>query len=138
MRAEISVMFNVKEVERSVRFYRKLGFDVRWKWKGDDGKLAYAGVGIGGAVIALGRIPPKGKEGGGGDRDYRDWVSTPLGAGIIVSVELQGVERLYQRARQAKVEIEEPLRERPYGTAFVVNDPDGYVVRFLRPKGEFA
>jgi catechol 2,3-dioxygenase-like lactoylglutathione lyase family enzyme len=136
MKAEISVMFNVKDVDRSVEFYRSLGFTTRWKWKGDDGKLRYAGVGIGEAVIALGRITP---EGGGGEyASYRKWVSTPLGAGVIVNVELRGVESTYKRAKNARAKIESRLREWPYGTAFTINDPDGYVVKFLRPKGEFA
>ncbi len=129
-------MFNVKDVDRSVAFYRALGFTSRWKWKGEDGKLAYAGVGIGEAVIALGRILP-----GGGGREYSNyqaWVSSPLGAGVIVNVELRGVERIYAQAKRARVKIESGLREWPYGTAFTINDPDGYVVKFLRPKGEFA
>jgi catechol 2,3-dioxygenase-like lactoylglutathione lyase family enzyme len=136
MQPEISVMFNVKDVDRSVRFYEQLGFDVRWAWKGEDGRLDYAGVGIGGAVIALGRIDPE----GGGDEyeNYREWVSSPLGAGVIVNVELQDVEAIYERARRGRAKIESRLREWPYGTAFTVNDPDGYVVKFLRPKGEFA
>lgn len=137
MKAEISVMFNVKDVDRSVAFYRGLGFDVRWQWKGDDGKLDYAGVGIGEAVIALGRIYP-GPDTGGEYEDYQKWVSTPLGAGVIVNVELRPVERLYERAKKKRVKIESRLREWPYGTAFTINDPDGYVVKFLRSKGEFA
>ena len=135
MRAEISVMFNVKDVERSVAFYRSLGFTTRWKWKGDDEKLDYAGVGIGGAVIALGRIrSSESRE----YRDYRKWVSTPLGAGVIVNVELRNVKRVYEKAKRAKAAIESRLREWPYGTAFTINDPDGYVVKFLHSKGEFA
>jgi catechol 2,3-dioxygenase-like lactoylglutathione lyase family enzyme len=136
MKAEISVMFNVKDVDRSVKFYRSLGFTTRWKWPGDDGKLTYAGVGLGEAVIALGRIWSG--DGGGEYRDYQKWVSTPLGAGVIVNVELRGVEKVYERAKKAKAKIESRLREWPYGTAFTINDPDGYVVKFLRPKGEFA
>ena len=136
MKAEISVMFNVADVDRSVAFYRSLGFTLRWKWSNDEGTTEYAGVGLGGAVLALGRIPPKGELGGYGD--YRKWVSSPLGAGVIVNIELRGVERLYERARRAKVPIESRLRQWPYGTAFTINDPDGYVVKFLRPKGEFA
>lgn len=136
MKGLISVMFNVRDVERSVAFYRALGFTVRWKWAGADGRLDYAGVGIGDAVIALGRIPPVG--GGGAYRGYRKWVSTPLGAGVIVNVELRNVEAVYARARKAKATIESGLRRWPYGTAFTVNDPDGYVVKFLRPIGEFA
>jgi catechol 2,3-dioxygenase-like lactoylglutathione lyase family enzyme len=136
MKAEISVMFNVKDVERSVDFYRSLGFTTRWKWKDDGGRLAYAGVGLGEAVIALGRITSGG--GGGEYRNYRRWVNSPLGGGVIVNVELRGVEKIYLKAKKAGAKIESRLREWPYGTAFTVNDPDGYVVKFLRPKGEFA
>lgn len=136
MKGLISVMFNVRDVERSVAFYRALGFTVRWKWEGDDGRLAYAGVGIGDAVIALGRILRG--AGGGSYRGYQKWVSTPLGAGVIVNVELRNVEAIYARARKSKATIESGLRRWPYGTAFTVNDPDGYVVKFLRPIGEFA
>jgi uncharacterized glyoxalase superfamily protein PhnB len=130
MKAEISVMFNVKDVDRS------LGFTTRWKWPGEDGKLAYAGVGIGEAVLALGRIWEG--EGGREYQDYQKWVSSPLGAGVIVNVELRGVEKLYERAKKARAKIESRLKEWPYGTAFTINDPDGYVVKFLRSKGEFA
>jgi catechol 2,3-dioxygenase-like lactoylglutathione lyase family enzyme len=136
MKALISVMFNVKDVDRSVAFYRSLGFTVRWKWKDDDGKLSYAGVGIGDAVIALGRITKWGR--GGGYSDYDKWVSTPLGAGVIVNVELRNVEGVYARAKKVKAKIESSLRKWPYGTAFTLNDPDGYVVKFLRSVGEFA
>jgi catechol 2,3-dioxygenase-like lactoylglutathione lyase family enzyme len=136
MKAEMSAMFNVRDVDRSVKFYQQLGFDVRWKWKGDDGKLDYAGVGMGDAVIALGRIPSDRNL--GPNDDYAKWVSTPLGAGVIISVELRGVEKVYARAKKRKVAIESRLSKRPYGTAFMINDPDGYVVRFLRPTGEFA
>ncbi|MGH9047086.1 MAG: VOC family protein [Acidimicrobiales bacterium] len=136
MKAEISVMFNVKDVDRSVAFYRALGFTTRWEWKGEDGHLDYAGVGIGGAVIALGRIYLD--RGGGAYDDYSGWVRGPLGGGVIVNVELRNVEGLYARAKKAKAKIESRLKAWPYGTAFTINDPDGYVVKFLRPKGEFA
>jgi catechol 2,3-dioxygenase-like lactoylglutathione lyase family enzyme len=135
MKAEMSVMLNVKDVERSVDFYKSLGFDTRWETKGDDNHLDYAGVGIGDAVIALGRIP---KDLRGMAKDYSDWVSSPLGGGVMVTVELEGVEKIYDLAKKAKSPIDSPISERPYGTAFIVNDPDGYVVRFLRPKGVYA
>ena len=136
MKAELSAMFNVKDVDRSVDFYRQLGFDVRWEWKDDDGTRSYAGVGIGDAVIALGRIPKDRMR--GQDPDYAKWVSTPLGAGVIVTIELRAVEKVYAKAKKAKASIDSRLSKRPYGTAFMIADPDGYVVRFLRPVGEFA
>ena len=135
MKAEMSIMLNVKDVKRSLKFYKSLGFETRWKWKGDDTNFSYAGVGIGDAVIALGRIP---RDRRGMDKDYADWVSTPLGAGVIVTVELKQVEKIHQRAKKVRAPIDSPLSERPYGTAFMITDPDGYVVRFLRPKGVFA
>ncbi len=131
----MSVMLNVHDVRRSVKFYRSLGFDVRWENKGEGGELDYAGVGIGDAVIALGRIP---KDRRGMAKDYADWVSSPLGAGVMISVELDDVEARYELAQKAKAPIDSPLSNRLYGTAFMVNDPDGYVVRFLRPTGVYA
>lgn len=71
-------------------------------------------------------------------KDYADWVGSPLGAGVMITVELEGVEEIYERVKKAKVPIDSPLSERLYGTAFMINDPDGYVVRFLRPKGVYA
>jgi catechol 2,3-dioxygenase-like lactoylglutathione lyase family enzyme len=135
MKAEMSVMLNVKDVARSVHFYKSLGFDTRWETLGDDSHLDHAGVGIGDAVIALGRIP---KDLRRMAKDYSDWVSSPLGAGVMVTVELDGVEEIYELAKKAQAPIDSPISERPYGTAFIVNDPDGYVVRFLRPKGVYA
>ena len=135
MKAEMSVMLNDRDVDRSVEFYRTLGFDTRWETKGDDGQLNYAGVGIGDAVIALGRIP---KDRRGMAKDYADWVSTPLGAGVMITIELQEVEEIYKLAKKSKAPIDSPLSERLYGTAFMVDDPDGYVVRFLRAKGVYA
>lgn len=136
MKAEISVMLNVRDVERSMKFYQNLGFDVRWESKGEDGRLDYAGVGIGGAVIALGRIWEG--EGSGGYDDYQAWVKGPLGGGVIINVELRAVEKLYAMAKKSHVTIESGLRNWPYGKAFTINDPDGYVVKFLRPRGVFA
>lgn len=136
MKALISVMFNVKDVDRSLAFYRSLGFTARWKWKGEDGTLLYAGVGIGEAVIALGKITRWGR--GGEYRAYDKWVSTNLGGGVIVNVEVRNVRGIYEKAKRVGATIESRLREWPYGTAFTINDPDGYVVKFLRPKGEFA
>ncbi len=135
MKAKVSVMLNVPDVDRSVAFYRSLGFDVRWETSGEDGRLDYAGVGIGEAIIWLGRIP---KSARGMAKDYADWVSSPLGAGAMVTVELDAVEEIYELAKKSKAPLDAPLSERPYGTAFVVNDPDGYVIRFLRPKGVYA
>jgi catechol 2,3-dioxygenase-like lactoylglutathione lyase family enzyme len=137
-KAEISVMFNVRDVDRSVEFYRGLGFTLRWAWKGEDGKLGYAGVGIGGAVIALGRILEDDGTPSGEYSDYQGWVRGPLGGGVIVNVELRSVDRVYARARKSKARIESRIRNWPYGRAFTINDPDGYVVKFLRPVGEFA
>jgi predicted lactoylglutathione lyase len=44
MQAEMSAMSDVKDVGRSVEFYRQLGFDVCWEWKRDHPAAAVRGT----------------------------------------------------------------------------------------------
>lgn len=126
----ISVFLNVSDIEASVDFYRQLGFKVRDRHEGDDGTLHYATLAMGDAYIELGDIEAN------DDPEFQEWVSTPLGAGVLIHVVVDGpdqVDAVHDRARELGATIETPPEDRPYGRAFTLNDPDGYVITFLKP-----
>ena len=124
------VFLNARNIEKSVQFYQSLGFKVTESTKDNDNRLTYATLELDGAEFRLGWI------GANDDAEFREWVSTPLGAGVIVSFYSGDVNSIFKKAENAQVKIEQPLAERPYGTAFTMNDPDGYVVTFITPKDE--
>lgn len=125
--AGTSVFLNVQDLERSLAFYRALGFKTVRTWKGEKGTADYVDLALGPAEIGLGRIASN------DDPEYRAWVSTPLGAGVLVYVEVADADKLWQRAQKAGLTVESPLRDRSYGRAFTLNDPDGYVITVLGP-----
>lgn len=129
MAATSSVFLNVRNLEKSLEFYRALGFGVVKEYRDDEGRLAYVDLAYHGAELSLGQILAD------ADDEYTRWVSNPeLGAGIIVYFTVADVDAVHDRARRAQAAIEVPLRDRSYGRAFNLNDPDGYVVCFLTEK----
>lgn len=126
----ISVFLNVSDLEASIDFYEQLGFKVRERHEGDDGALYYATLAMGDAIVDLGAIEAS------DDPEFHDWVSTPLGAGVLIHVLVDGpdqVDAVHDRAEALGATVEAPPEDRPYGRAFTLNDPDGYVVTFLHP-----
>ena len=127
MPAHTGVFLNVTNIEKAIEFYKSLGFTVAESNQDDDGKLAYATLELDGAEIELGSIAAN------DDDDFQEWVSTPLGAGVLVYFYVDDVEKLFKKAQKARVTLETPLTDRPYGTLFVTNDPDGYSIMFMTP-----
>ncbi|MCA1813699.1 MAG: VOC family protein [Halobacteriales archaeon] len=125
MPASTSVFLNVRDIGKSIEFYCALGFRVDAEHPGEGGKLAYADLSYQGAELGLGSIASN------DDREYRSWVSTPLGAGVILTFSVPDVEEVHARAGAMRATIEAPLGDRSYGRAFNLNDPDGYVVCFI-------
>lgn len=125
MPASCSVFLNVTDIQRSLDFYRGLGFRVVKAWKDDEGEVAWADLNLLGADLGLGHIPSN------DDASFREWVSTPLGAGVIVYFSVSNAQRHWERAQQAGATVEMPLTQRPYGKMFTLNDPDGYTVSFI-------
>lgn len=125
MASSTSVFLNVADIDRSLAFYKALGFKVVSSTRGDDGRVMYADLARDGAEIGLGSIASN------DDPEYRAWVGTPLGAGVVVYVTVsRGVDDLFEKARGAGAVVEMPPRDRPYGRIATVNDPDGYVLTF--------
>ena len=125
MAATTSVFLNVHDIDKSLEFYKSLGFRVVNAWKGDDGKVTYADLELDGAEFGLGSIPSS------DDPAFREWVATPLGAGVVVYFTVPNVEKVLARAESVKATIEVPLQERSYGRVFTLNDLDGYTITFL-------
>lgn len=126
--AEINAFLNVHDIDASLAFYQALGFQVEDSYTSDDGELWYADLELDGAYLSLGAIEAS------EDPGYQDWVSSPLGAGLLLYVtvdEPDQVDQLHERAKKAGATIEHAPEDRPYGRVFTLNDPDGYVISFL-------
>jgi len=123
-----SVFLNVSNIEKSLEFYRNIGFRVAKTYKNDDSKVAWADLALQGAEFGLGHIPSN------DDPGFRQWVGTPLGAGVIVYFTVPNVDRYYKLAKDARATIEMEMRDRPYGKMFTLNDPDGYTISFIQEK----
>ena len=125
--AATSVFLNVHDLDKALEFYRALGFKTKKEWKGDAGRVDYLDLDLQGADIGLGRI------GANDDPGFRAWVGTPLGAGVMVYVDVPDVDKVWQRALDARLEVERSLRDSSYGRSFLLNDPDGYVISVTGP-----
>lgn len=125
MPASSSVFLNVSNIDKSLEWYKALGFKVDSTSKSDNGKLAYAELKLQGADLGLGDIRSNDDEG------YRQWVSTPLGAGVLIYFTVPDVDRYHKLAQASRATIEMPITDRPYGRMFTVNDPDGYTISFI-------
>lgn len=123
-----SVFLNVTNIDKSLEFYRAIGFRVAKTYKDDEGKVAWADLSLQGAEFGLGHIPSN------DDPGFRQWVGTPLGAGVIVYFSVPNVERYHKLAEDARATIEMPITDRPYGRMFTLNDPDGYTISFITDK----
>lgn len=126
MASSCSVFLNVNDLSRSLAFYRSLGFRVDRTYDDEEtGAPYYADLSYDGAEFGLGHIPAN------DDKAFRDWVGTPLGAGVVVYFTVPNADRAYAAAQKAGATIEMPLTDRPYGRMFTVNDPDGYTLSFI-------
>ena len=78
----------------------------------------------------------------------RSWVAAPLeapfGRGMNLQIETDAVDELYASVQKAGSTIFLPIEERWYRAAdaylgnrqFIVQDPDGYLLRFFQDLGE--
>ena len=122
----MSVFLNVTDIQRSLDFYQRLGFKLDKAWKDKEtGIIGYADLSAQGAELGLGNIASN------DDADFRAWVGTPLGAGVIVYLTVPDVDAWHARAKKAGATIEYGPIDRPYGRLFMLNDPDGYSISFI-------
>lgn len=125
--ARTSAYLNVTDAQRSIEFYEGLGFKTMHRHEAENGHLAHATLDLDGASLALGEIDAVEDDPG-----FEDWVSTPLGAGVIVSFHVEDAEAIFERAEAIDATIEQPLNDHLGRPSFTLNDPDGYVVTVIQ------
>jgi lactoylglutathione lyase len=117
------------DLDRSLAFYGRLGFDLVRRWGG------WALVERRGSRLAI--------QDDAYIRDHEHYFTpfidrVPRGVGVEVTVDVadrDDLEKLYETAQRAGCVVRE-LRDRPWGaTDFRIADPDGYFVRFTTPLG---
>ena len=108
--------FLVDDLERSIRYYEKLGFTFGEPWEG-----FYAIGHLDGLELHL-KAAPKNQD----DRRYRrDHEHLDAAAGV------DGIEAFFRRCVANGVTILRPLTPTEWGTQdFYIEDPDGYIISF--------
>jgi predicted enzyme related to lactoylglutathione lyase len=124
--AALSAFLNVSSLQQSLAFYQGLGFAPTYVSQSRAGVDTYAGLSFEGAEIELGWI------GSNDDPEYRAWVGTPLGAGVVLYLTVRDVDKLAAKAKAIGATVEYGPEERSYGRVLGLNDPDGYVLTFLQ------
>lgn len=115
--------FLVDDLERSIAFYRKIGFVFDEPWEG-----FYAIGRLDGLELHLKEGPKNPAE----RRFRRDHEHLDAAAGV------DGIEAFYERCHANGVTIMKPLAATAWGTKdFYLEDPDGYIISFGgRPTAE--
>jgi catechol 2,3-dioxygenase-like lactoylglutathione lyase family enzyme len=107
--------FLVDDLNRSMAFYRKLGFTFDEPWEG-----FYAIGNLDGLEIHL-KEPPNQAE----RRSRRENEHLDAAAGV------DGIEAFYEQCVASGVTILKPLAATEWGTKdFYIEDPDGYIISF--------
>lgn len=124
---------SVTNLEKSLKFYLAVGFSV--KFQRDDPPFAY--IERGEAQIMLEQIH--------GDGWVTGELERPFGRGVNFQIEIECVAETQNSALKADLPLFEESKERWYATdprkeegqiEFLLQDPDGYLIRFIEPLGE--
>jgi catechol 2,3-dioxygenase-like lactoylglutathione lyase family enzyme len=112
----LAPQFLVDDLERSIAYYRRIGFDFGEPWEG-----FYAIGTLDGLELHL-KEAPKNQE----ERRYRrENEHLDAAAGV------EGIEAFYDQCVANKAMIIKPLSATAWGTKdFYVEDPDGYIISF--------
>ena len=115
----------VSNIENSKDFYLKIGFKVMYEIKED--KFYFLQLENNQIMIEEGL-----EEWKTGELEY------PFGRGINLSMEVSNVDELYRKVKEEKITIFEKLKSKEYKVGneisydkeFLIQDPNGYLLRF--------
>jgi lactoylglutathione lyase len=115
----------VSDFARSRAFYESLGFAVLREWQD------WAMLALGDNVLDL----QADDHAVAGPHYFTPEISRfPRGTGVEISIEVEEIDALYERARKLGVDIVKPIQDRPWKARdFRIADPDGYFIRFTTP-----
>jgi catechol 2,3-dioxygenase-like lactoylglutathione lyase family enzyme len=112
----LAPQFLVDDLDRSITYYKKLGFTFGEPWDG-----FYAIGELDGLELHLKEAPKRDEE-----RRFRRENEHLDAAGGV-----DGIEAFYAQCTANGVTIMKPLADTPWGTKdFYIEDPDGYVIAF--------
>lgn len=115
----------VSNIEKSKEFYLKLGFKVMYERKED--KFYFLQLENNQIMV---------------EEDLKEWktgeLEYPFGRGINLSMKVSNVDELYRKIKEEKLTIFEELKSKKYKVGneisynkeFLIQDPDGYLLRF--------
>lgn len=118
------VEFFVTDLDRSIAFYRALGFEVAKQWEG------WALLDRDGARLALqddayARSHP---------HYFTPTLDGPRGVGVEVPIEVSDLLVVFEAASALDGAVVKGITERSWGASdFRIADPDGHFVRFTTP-----
>lgn len=124
----------VTDIQKSLHFYVEiLGFKIDYQ-RAEEG---FAFLSFGGGQLMLDEIHATSRW-KTGEFEY------PLGRGINFEIEVPDAEKLIDRLKQHNIELYMNLEEKWYrknnrevgNRQFLVQDPDGYLLRFAQDLGE--
>lgn len=115
----------VSDFARSRAFYESLGFSMVRQWHD------WAMLALGDNVLDL-----QGDEHAvAGPHYFTPEIGRfPRGTGVEISIEVDEIDAMYDRARSLGVDIVKAIQDRPWKARdFRIADPDGYFIRFTTP-----
>ena len=124
---------SVTNLEKSLKFYKTIGFKI--EYDRPENKFAF---------ISLGEIQFMLQEIASSDKWELAPLKYPFGNGINFQLEVDNVEEIYKKLEKNNYKIAFEMEENWYrqddkllgNKEFLVQDPDGYLIRFSQDLGE--
>lgn len=125
--------FSVTNLEKSLEFYKTAGFKI--EYDRPENKFAF---------ISLGEIQLMLQELTTNEKWNVGELTYPFGNGINFQLEVENVEQIYNNLKKANYKIAFEIEENWYrqddkllgNKEFLIQDPDGYLLRFFEDLGE--